>query len=339
MRVPAVLSALERAGLTPHLVGPSLLELSQAPLATDEQLQRVHSARWVSGLREISRSRAPTKLDADTYITPTTFDNAAAGVGATLALVDFVCEEAARQASASLGAPAPSGFALCRPPGHHALPSHGMGFCLLSTAAVAARHAQAAHGLRRVLIVDFDVHHGNGTAAVFDADPSVLYISTHQAGSFPGTGALRDVGTGLGAGATCNVPLPGGSGDAAARSAFDDVVLPLAERFNPEIIIVSAGYDAHWRDPLAGLSWRGGTYHHIVSQLRRLAVERCAGRMVLCLEGGYDFQGLGEGCVQTFRALMGMAPAAADPGEAALRGDEPNVAQLLREARAVHGLG
>ncbi len=164
------------------------------------------------------------------------------------ALVDAVVLESRRREAAggAGGALAPAAFALCRPPGHHALPATAMGFCLFSTAALAARHAQEAHGLRRVLIFDFDVHHGNGTADTFAADADVFYISTHQAGSYPGTGGVAEVGSGAGEGATLNVPLPGGAGDAAARAALEEVVAPAAERFRPDIILVSAGYDAHW---------------------------------------------------------------------------------------------
>jgi acetoin utilization deacetylase AcuC-like enzyme len=159
--------------------------------------------------------------------------------------VDAVCTESARRAASGGGA-APAGFALCRPPGHHALPKSAMGFCLFSNAALAARHAQAVHGLQRVLIYDFDVHHGNGTADTFAADPDVLYISTHQDGSYPGTGTLLETGTGAGEGASLNVPLPGGAGDVGARAALEEVIGPAAERFKPDIILVSAGYDAHW---------------------------------------------------------------------------------------------
>jgi acetoin utilization deacetylase AcuC-like enzyme len=283
--------------------------------------------------------------------------------------VDAVCAESARRAAAGGGA-APSGFALCRPPGHHALPKSAMGFCIFSNAALAARHAQAVHGLRRVLIYDFDVHHGNGTADTFAADPDVLYISTHQAGSYPGTGAVLETGTGAGEGATLNVPLPGGAGDAAARAALEDVIGPAAERFKPDIILVSAGYDAHWcaatvtharmhalvllicthslcvcvrfcrRDPLAGLQFTDATYHALSSGLRDLAARLCGGRIVFLLEGGYDLTGLAGGAADSFRALLGVSPAAADAADARALLAEPadKVQALLREVRAVHGL-
>ncbi len=254
--------------------------------------------------------------------------------------MDAVVSESRRREAAGGGERAPAAFALCRPPGHHALPTSAMGFCLFSTAALAARHAQAVHGLQRVLIYDFDVHHGNGTADTFEADPDVLYVSTHQAGAYPGTGTLREAGVGAGEGATINIPLPGGSGDAAARAALEEVVAPAAERFAPDIILVSAGYDAHWRDPLAGLMFTDSTYHALASGLRQLADKLCGGRIVFLLEGGYDLTGLAGGAAETFRALLGAPAAGLDAAAAAALLAEPEAAvqKTLREARALHGL-
>lgn len=285
-RVPAILEALEAGGLTPEALGSDMVELRGAPAATQEQLLRVHSAPFLRNFALLARMKAPCTYDsAPTYVTKTSVDDAALGVGAALALVDAVVLESKRR-EASGGGPAPAAFALCRPPGHHALPGSAMGFCLYSTAALAARHAQAVHGLRRVLIFDFDVHHGNGTDDTFAGDAEVLYISTHQAGSYPGTGRLLEIGTGAGEGATLNIPLPGGSGDAAARTALEQLVGPAAERFKPDIILVSAGYDAHWRDPLAGLQFTDSTYHALSAGLRAMAERLCGGRIVFLLEGG-----------------------------------------------------
>ena len=285
-RVPAILEALAAGGLTPEALGSELVELRGAPAATSEQLTRVHSAPFLKQLSLLAQLRAPCTYDsAPTYVTKSSVADAAAGVGAALALVDAVMSESRRREAAG-GGPAPASFALCRPPGHHALPTSAMGFCLYSTAALAARHAQAVHGLKRVMIYDFDVHHGNGTDESFAADPDVLYVSTHQANSYPGTGTLLEVGTGSGEGATINLPLPGGSGDAAARAALEQVVGPAAERFKPDIILVSAGYDAHWRDPLAGLQFSDSTYHALSAGLRSLAERLCGGRIVFLLEGG-----------------------------------------------------
>jgi acetoin utilization deacetylase AcuC-like enzyme len=351
-RVPAILDALADADLTPAARPGELVELSGFRPASAEEVMRVHAKNFVSGLNLLCKTRAPMDLDVSaTYITSASYDAALAGVGSAIALVDAVVdasearERAARAAASSSGsssssaAPAPAGFALCRPPGHHALPRGAMGFCLFGTAAAAARHAQTQRGLAKVLIFDFDVHHGNGTNDIFRDDPSVLFVSAHEDGAYPGTGKMSDVGEGDGAGATVNLPLPPGSGDAAALRAFDEIVAPAAARFEPDIVIVSAGYDAHWRDPLAGLNYRTGTYHRLAARCKELADRMCGGRCVFLLEGGYDLIGLSEGVADSFRALLGDE---SGEGAGAIAGltEEPEekVRRVLAEAKAVHQL-
>ena len=340
LRVPAILDALAAANITPEARAGELVSLDAFAPATREQVMEVHTKNYVGGLNVLAKTRAPMDVTGDTYITSASYDAALRGCGAAIALVDAVCDASeireSRQPGSSL---APAAFALCRPPGHHATAKSAMGFCLFGTVASAARHAQRARGMARVMIFDFDVHHGNGTNDIFRDDPSVLFVSTHEDGSFPGTGKMSDAGEGDGVGATINVPLPPGSGDASVLAAFDEIVAPAAARFSPDIILVSAGYDAHWRDPLAGLSFRTGTYWRLSARLKALADELCGGRCVFLLEGGYDLTGLGEGVADSFRALLGDG-SGEDPGAIAGLTDEPTekVRRVLAEAKAMHQL-
>jgi acetoin utilization deacetylase AcuC-like enzyme len=181
-------------------------------------------------------------------------------------------------------------FVACRPPGHHAETERAMGFCLFNNISIGARHAQRKHGLMRVAIVDFDVHHGNGTQQIFYSDPSVLYASTHQMPLFPGTGATRETGVGN----IFNSPLAAGDGGAELREAFEDRILPALDTFRPELIIVSAGFDAHERDPLGSLTMTADDFAWVTRELMKSAEKHCDGRLVAVLEGGYDLQGLAD---------------------------------------------
>jgi acetoin utilization deacetylase AcuC-like enzyme len=189
-----------------------------------------------------------------------------------------------------------------RPPGHHASQTNAMGFCLFNNAAIAARHAQAAHGAERIAIVDFDVHHGNGTQAIFWADPSVLYCSTHEMPLFPGTGAASETGA---HGTIVNAPLAHGADGFVFREAIESVVLPRLIAFAPDLVIISAGFDAHWRDPLAGLNFTEADFAWVTTQLMEIAAHCCDGRVVSLLEGGYDLVGLGRSTAAHVAALMG----------------------------------
>ena len=196
-----------------------------------------------------------------------------------------------------------NGFAMVRPPGHHAENSTAMGFCLFNSVAIAARYLQLQHHLERILILDWDVHHGNGTQHAFEEDPDVLYISLHQYPHYPGTGALYETGIGKGEGATLNCPMSIGSGDTAYREAFKEKILPATRNFNPDAILISAGFDAHHADPLASIRLDTESYGWMTREMMSLAEKYCEGRLISVLEGGYDFKALAESVTEHVRVL------------------------------------
>ncbi len=321
-RIPAILAALAADAATGDGAADRLPRLAVEPASLDA-LARVHHRRYLEALHA-AMDRAPAVIDAaPTYITPSSFDDARRSAGAAIAAVDAVLDGRAGAA-----------FALGRPPGHHARPAAAMGFCLLANAAVAVRHAQA-RGVGRVLVVDFDVHHGNGTQEAFLEDAGVVFVSVQQRGAYPGTGAVDDIGIGAGRGATVNVPLPAGAGDAAFDRALAEIVAPLAERVQPELVVVSAGFDASWRDPLAGLAVSGAGFHAAAAALAAIAARHAEGRLAFVLEGGYDLPALGEGVVNVARALHG-APAATALGRP--DAPEPDVGAVVEAVRRRHGL-
>jgi acetoin utilization deacetylase AcuC-like enzyme len=247
--------------------------------ATREQLARVHSAGYIDDIAETA-GRA-VALDPDTYTSAESHGIALLAAGATIDAVERVMESGG------------AALALVRPPGHHAERGRAMGFCLFNNIAVAAAHARA-RGVPRVAIVDYDVHHGNGTQHMFEADASVLYVSLHQFPFYPGSGASDEIGTGAGAGFTVNLPLEAGATDEDYRIAFAEVVIPVLRQFNPELLFVSAGFDAHERDPLAGMRLTTAAFGAMTMELREVAEQCCGGRMVLVTEGGYDLRALSE---------------------------------------------
>jgi acetoin utilization deacetylase AcuC-like enzyme len=292
--------------------------------AAEEALLAVHPDRYLRAL-EAACAQGPAYIDyAPTYVTPFSFAAARLAAGGTL---DVLAEVLAGRTRA--------GLALVRPPGHHATATRAMGFCLLNNAAVAARAAQRA-GLQRILIVDFDLHHGNGTQAVFEADPDVLYISTHQAGIYPGSGSVDETGIEAGAGATVNIPLYPHCGDETFARITDRILEPLARRFAPDLVLMSAGFDSHWRDPLGQLQLTCAGYSRLASALGTLADELCGGRVLVVLEGGYDAEALAAGAESLACALAGI-PARPDPlgGGGYL---EPDITPVLERVRQAHGL-
>jgi acetoin utilization deacetylase AcuC-like enzyme len=263
----------------------------QAPLATVEQLARAHPRDYIEAILAIRPEPGETvQLDADTAMNAGSADAARRAAGGAVAAVDAVMEGWARAA-----------FAAVRPPGHHAEPSQAMGFCLFNNAAVAAQHARARWGLGRVAVVDFDVHHGNGTQAMFAADPNLFYASSHQYPCYPGTGHPSEHGV---AGNIVNVPIAPGSGSEAFRAAWSDVILPALDGFAPDLLIVSAGFDGHKADPLAQLRLETGDYTWITRELAALADRHTGGRIVSVMEGGYDLTALAISVAAHVRALM-----------------------------------
>ncbi|TAJ39102.1 MAG: histone deacetylase family protein [Reyranella sp.] len=283
-RLRAVLAALDDAAIA-HLVSVV------APAATLEQLVRVHPKEYVEAILGV---RPPAgelvQVDADTIMSTESAEAARHAAGAVVAGVDAVMRDAAQTV-----------FAAVRPPGHHALPSIPGGFCLFNSVAVGALHAQAVYGLERVAIVDFDVHHGQGTQAIVEADPRLFYASSHQSPLYPGTGSARERGV---AGNVINVPLAAGSGSAEFRAAWGDRILPALDVFAPELLIVSAGFDAHRRDPLAQLNVETADFAWLTDELLTIADRHAEGRIVSALEGGYDLEALAESVVAHVQALM-----------------------------------
>jgi acetoin utilization deacetylase AcuC-like enzyme len=253
-------------------------------------IARVHPMDYVEQVREASPKEGLVRLDADTTMSPGSFEAVLRAAGGACCAVDEVFEKKASNA-----------FVATRPPGHHAETATPMGFCLFNSAAVAARHAQAVHGAERVAIVDFDVHHGNGSQEIFWSDPTVLYCSTHQMPLYPGTGAVSERGA---RNTIVNAPLRPGDGGEQFREAIDTAILPRLESFAPDIVIISAGFDAHMRDPLANLNFLEPDYAWVTQKLMEVADRTAQGRVVSLLEGGYDLEGLAKSVAAHVTALM-----------------------------------
>jgi acetoin utilization deacetylase AcuC-like enzyme len=291
---PARITAIERALAERDWLG---WERRQSPAAGTEVLGTVHPADYVASIERFCAAGGGM-LDLDTVASEGSFEAAAHAAGGAAALVD-----------ALLGGEAGEGAALHRPPGHHAEPARAMGFCLFNNVAVAARRARAAHGVERVAILDWDVHHGNGTNDIFHADPGVLFVSIHQWPLYPGTGSASDAGSGPGEGLTVNLPVPGGSGDDVFCSLVDHVVAPIVREYDPGLLLVSAGFDAHREDPLAGCEVTEDGYAAMAASMRRLAGE-LAVPLGIVLEGGYALGALSRSTVATLAAVSEVSPPA-----------------------------
>ncbi len=282
-RIRAVEAALESERFAP-------LIRETAVAGTLDHVVLCHPRDFAEEVLAASPASGLVPFDADTPMSPGTVDAVMHGVGGAVQAVDEVMT--GRVANA---------FSATRPPGHHAESVKAMGFCFFNQAAIAARHAQRAHGAERVAIIDWDVHHGNGTQEIFWSDPSVLYASSHEMPLYPGTGALSERGA---HGTIVNAPLRAGDGSDAFREAMESVLLPRIAAFSPDLILISAGFDAHWRDPLANLNLKEADFAWATQQLMEIADRRCGGRIVSVLEGGYDLEGLSRSVAAHVMALM-----------------------------------
>lgn len=318
-RMTATITLLEECGL--------LDKLTRIPAraAAADEIALAHAPRYVAAVREAAEAGGGW-VDPDTLITPHSFHVAAHVVGGTLNALDAVMQGEVT-----------SGFCLVRPPGHHATPVQAMGFCLFNHVAIAAAAAIEKHGLERVAIVDYDVHHGNGTQDAFYDDGRVLYISTHEFPFYPGTGRAEETGRGDGGGTTINIPMPHQSGDDEHRRAFEDVVLPALHRFRPELILISAGYDAHFADDIAMQQLSVDGYGALVTMTKAAADGLCAGKLVVAQEGGYHPVALPWCVRRTIEILRGDEPTP-DPLGTVTTSVPVGFDEMLARVRSLHGL-
>ncbi|MFN2360802.1 MAG: histone deacetylase [Marinobacter sp.] len=288
-RITAIMDLLAREPIPGVRIGPGVA-------ATLEQLSRVHTRSFLDDIFSLRDQSAWLDVDT-TAVSPGSVQAAEVAAGTAIAAVEAVIEGGTGSA-----------FAVVRPPGHHAEPARARGFCLFNNVAVAAAHAQAALGCKRVLIVDWDAHHGNGTQDIFWADPDVMFFDMHRAAPFyPGTGSLTDIGAGRGEGTTVNVPMPGGAGDVAYLKAMREILVPAADFFKPDLVLVSAGFDAHWLDLALNVTYEG--FAAMTGVVQQIADRHCDGRLAMILEGGYNTESLSRGVHATLRVLAGGEPA------------------------------
>ena len=317
---------MEREGLV-HLAPRAASEEELALIHKPEYIQRVQHAAERVGRLEAEGGFKTRFFATDTYISAHSYEAAIHAAGAPLTAIDAILQGEINNA-----------YCLVRPPGHHALAGSAMGFCLFNNVAIAARYAIEKHGLERVMIIDYDVHHGNGTQDAFYDDPRVLYFSTHQAPFYPGTGLSDELGKGPGLGTTINVPLPATTDFGVYEAVFRQIMSPAADRFNPQLILVSAGFDAHWADPLGEMYLSTAAFARLNMIIINLANLLCDGRLVLVQEGGYNIQAMGS-CVATcLNLLLGDDAAVDSLGPAPDKEFSLNLDVLIGELRRIHNL-
>jgi len=293
-------------------------------LAEIDEIAVCHTKEYVEYAKEFCEMGGGY-FDPDTYSNKISFLAAATAVGSSVDLTKAVIKGELK-----------NGFALLRPPGHHALANRSMGFCLFGNIAIAANVALTQPGIKRVAIVDFDVHHGNGTQALVGDDPNILFISTHQYPFYPGTGSIREIGQGDSEGTIVNIPLQAGVGDNGFKMVYEKVVIPSLENFKPDLILISAGYDAHWDDPLANLNLSLTGYNWISRELIKSAERICAGKIIFFLEGGYNLEVLSNGVANSIRGFLGIESLDDPLGKS--NEEEPNIEIVLYELIKIHGL-
>jgi acetoin utilization deacetylase AcuC-like enzyme len=326
MEVLKLLGWMEREGLV--LLSPRA--------ATEDELAAVHDRRYIHQVRaaagkaaekEAISGRASYFFATDTYVSAKSYEAAIHAAGAPLTAIDAIMRSEVENA-----------YCLVRPPGHHAVAESAMGFCLFNNVAVAARYAIDRYGLERIMIVDYDVHHGNGTQEMFYSDPRVLYISTHQAPFYPGTGLSEELGEGPGYGTTINIPLPAGTGWETLDPVFRQVIAPAADRYDPQLMLVSSGFDAHWADPLGGMNVSTAGFSKLIGILIEEAKFLCQGHIVFVQEGGYNIEAM-AGCVPTaINLLLGDDAAVDSLGQARTLNYRVNTDVLIAELRRIHNL-
>ena len=320
-RLLNVINLLEKVNMTEQVV-------PVAPrAATIDELAKVHSKYYISQVESIARMGTGW-LNADTSVSPASYEVALHAAGGLINAVDAV-----------MAGEVASAFALVRPPGHHATRSEALGFCLFNNIAVAARHAIDSYQLERTLIVDFDVHHGNGTQDTFYEDSRVLYFSTHQYPFYPGTGRVDEIGASQGERATVNVPMPAWCGDEEYLRVFKEILIPVARRFQPQIIMVSAGYDAHWGDQISLMQVSVTGFSEMVRILKMLADELCQGRLVFTLEGGYLYEALASSIKATLDVLSGNSDIVDPLGKPPAARRAPPIDAILQAIKETHRLG
>lgn len=320
-RLEAIITALKKEKLLERLD-----QLATEP-ADPAEVAQVHTKEYIKSVRELCE-RGARYLDPDTYLVRQSYDVALLSVGAALLAMRRVLAGKYRAC-----------FSLGRPPGHHAEPNRGMGFCLFNNGAIAARLAMSEFNVEKILYIDWDVHHGNSTQKVFYHDPRVMFVSVHQSPAFPGTGRIEETGEGKGRGYNVNIPLPPGCGDEEYKAVFEEIIVPLAEAYRPEVVFISAGQDIYHNDPLADMQVTYRGFAQMTRTMREIADTFCGGKTVLFLEGGYHLQGLGESVTTILSELGGWErPVSDEAASAHYRADHQKVRELLSVVRSLNPL-